>query len=86
MEVIKRQVNGTECEVVISDSVIEGLHQLQDNDLADGYSLLFSKVIRLLTDEYERKDAPEILSCISDLSVYGEIIKKLATPENTHQK
>ncbi|WP_300828749.1 hypothetical protein [uncultured Rikenella sp.] len=77
MEVIKREVNGLECEVVISDSVIEGLHQLQDNDLADSYSLLFAKVIRFLTDEYDRGDAQEILSCISSLSIYGEIIRKL---------
>lgn len=84
MEIIKRKINGFDCTAVISDSVVDGLHQLQDNELYDGYIQLLTKLIRFLTTEYERDEASEILSCISSLSIYGEIIKKLSVPENCH--
>lgn len=77
MDVIKRKVNGRECEAIISDSVVEGLHQLQNDDLCDGYNHLMVRIIRFLTDDYEKSNAQEILTCIADLSVYSDIIRLL---------
>lgn len=77
MDIVKRQVNGIEYEAIISDSVLAGLHQLQNDDLCDGYNMLMVKIIRFLTDDYEKSNAQEILTCIASLSAYSDIIRLL---------
>ncbi len=90
MESISRTVNGRECTVILTDSLVETLADLQGegidrNSLIQSRVSLLNEVISRFAADYEPSEAAEVLKLISGLSMLSKAIESLSAPENNHQ-
>ncbi len=89
MESISRTVNGRECTVILTDSLVETLADLQGegidrNSLIQSRVSLLNEVISRFAADYEPSEAAEVLKLISGLSMLSKAIESLSAPENNH--
>lgn len=86
MESISRTVNGRECTVILTDSLVETLADLQGegidrNSLIQSRVSLLNEVISRFAADYEPSEAAEVLKLISGLSMQSKAIESLSAPE-----
>lgn len=86
METISRTVNGRECTVILTDSLVETLADLQGegidrNCLIQSRVSLLNEVISRFAADYEPSEAAEVLKLISGLSMLSKAIESLSAPE-----
>ena len=86
MESISRTVNGRECTVILTDSLVETLADLQGegidrNSLIQSRVSLLNEVISRFAADYEPSEAAEVLKLISGLSMLRKAIESLSAPE-----
>ncbi|WP_298061399.1 hypothetical protein [uncultured Rikenella sp.] len=86
MESISRTVNGRECTVILTDSLVETLADLQGegidrNSLIQSRVSLLNEVISRFAADYEPSEAAEVLKLISGLSMLSKAIESLSAPE-----
>lgn len=86
MESISRTVNGRECTVILTDSLVETLADLQGegidrNSLIQSRVSLLNEVISRFAADYEPSEAAEVLKLISGLSMLSKAIENLSAPE-----
>lgn len=80
MESISRTVNGRECTVSLTDSLVETLADLQGegidrNSLIQSRVSLLNEVISRFAADYEPSEAAEVLKLISGLSMLSKAIE-----------
>ncbi len=86
METISRTVNGRKCTVILTDSLVETLADLQGegidrNSLIQSRVSLLNEVISRFAADYEPSEAAEVLKLISGLSMLSKAIESLSAPE-----